>query len=399
MLKLGEMSSSLYYFKLKEVLKVCSNPVSVIPDQMYTQIGIRSHGKGIFIKDEVTGAALGNKRVFWIEPDCFIVNIVFAWERAVARTTSDLKGFVASHRFPMYKVDPLKVDLDYFTRLFLTKKGKYLLELASPGGAGRNKTLGQKEFLNLEIQLPSLEMQKYISTFLNKLDKKIQLQQEKINLLKEQKKGFMQKIFSQELRFKDEDGQEFPEWELTSIKDIATSISYGMNAAAKPFDNKNIYIRITDINDESRKFLEHNKVSPDGTLDDKFLLENGDILFARTGASVGKSYYYEKDYRPFYFAGFLIRVRLNKNVNSHFIYQQTLTTKYSKWVQIMSMRSGQPGINAEEYGQFEILLPCKKEQDKISSFLYSLDKKIESTNKYIHELELQKQAFIQQMFI
>lgn len=286
---------------------------------------------------------------------------------------------------------------DFIQLNISSNKGQKEIEINQAGG-GR-EGLNFQQIAKMTFSYPNIEEQKKISNFFELLNNKIQLQQEKIDLLKEQKKGILQKIFTRELRFKGENGQEFPEWELTSIKEIATSISYGMNAAAKPFDNKNIYIRITDIDDESRKFLEHNKVSPDGTLDDKFLLDNGDILFARTGASVGKSYYYEYDNRPFYFAGFLIRVRLSKNINSHFIYQQTLTTMYSKWVQVMSMRSGQPGINAEEYGQFEILLPCKKEQDKISSFLYSLDKKIESMNKYKYELEIQKQAFMQQLFI
>ena len=125
---------------LGSVLERVSCPV--IPDVLYREIGIRSHGKGIFHKKPVLGKSLGNKRVFEVHGDCFVVNIVFAWEQAVARTTSNEVGMIASHRFPMYRpVDGL-CDVDFLLYYFKTKKGKYLLELASPGGAGRNKTLG-----------------------------------------------------------------------------------------------------------------------------------------------------------------------------------------------------------------------------------------------------------------
>ena len=156
-------------------------PVTVESDKYYRQIGIRSHGKGIFYKDEVLGKELGNKRVFWIEPDVFILNIVFAWERAVAKTTQKEIGMIASHRFPMYKPKEEKLNLDYITYFFKTEKGKNLLELASPGGAGRNKTLGQKEFDNLRFKVPVLKEQEKIANFFTILDSLIKEQDGKVS--------------------------------------------------------------------------------------------------------------------------------------------------------------------------------------------------------------------------
>ena len=79
-----------------------SDLVNVDNERLYKQIGIRSHGKGLFYKDSVTGKSLGNKRVFWVKENAFVVNIVFAWEQAVAKTTKNEIGMIASHRFPMY---------------------------------------------------------------------------------------------------------------------------------------------------------------------------------------------------------------------------------------------------------------------------------------------------------
>ena len=177
---------------------------SFIPklDELYHQIGIRSHTKGIFYKEGVTGKELGNKSVFWIEPDCFIVNIVFAWEHAIAKTTKAEVGMIASHRFPMYKPKKELLNLDYLLYFFKTSKGKDLLELASPGGAGRNKTLGQSEFLKLKIPVPSLKDQEKIVKILSAADNEIELQRQKIEILKVQKKGLMQKLLTGQVRVK-----------------------------------------------------------------------------------------------------------------------------------------------------------------------------------------------------
>lgn len=182
--------------KVSSLLQKISKPVDVIPNQIYQEIGIRSHGKGIFHKEFLTGEAIGNKRVFWVEEKAFIVNIVFAWEQAVAITTESEKGMIASHRFPMYFPKEEMCDVNYIKHFFLTKKGKALLGIASPGGAGRNKTLGQKEFDDIRLLLPKnvLEQQK-IANCLTSLDNLIAAQVQKIETLKKHKKGLMQQLF------------------------------------------------------------------------------------------------------------------------------------------------------------------------------------------------------------
>ena len=185
----------------KGVIKV---KTGFIPEKeiFYQEIGIRSHAKGIFHKEPVIGKSLGNKSVFWIEPDCFVVNIVFAWEQAIAKTTEAERGMIASHRFPMYKPKEGVLDLDYLLYFFKSAKGKNLLELASPGGAGRNKTLGQSEFLKLKIPVPPIEEQKEIVRLLNTADKEIELQKKKIEAIKQQKKGLMQQLLTGKKRLK-----------------------------------------------------------------------------------------------------------------------------------------------------------------------------------------------------
>ena len=87
-LRFKEFTGEWQVKKVSEIMQKVSRPVSVELDEMYRQIGIRSHGKGIFHKEPVTGKSLGNKRIFWVEENLFVVNIVFAWEQSVAKTSS-----------------------------------------------------------------------------------------------------------------------------------------------------------------------------------------------------------------------------------------------------------------------------------------------------------------------
>nr|MBO6294977.1 hypothetical protein [Schwartzia sp. (in: firmicutes)] len=116
-------SSYWSVMRLEEFLTPVRKPVDVEPVKLYVQIGIKSHGKGIFYKEPVTGTALGKKNVFWVEPNCFVLNIVFAWEQAIAKTTESERGMIASHRFPMFQANESKVDLDYLIAYLLTKRG------------------------------------------------------------------------------------------------------------------------------------------------------------------------------------------------------------------------------------------------------------------------------------
>lgn len=165
------------------------------------------------------------------------------------------------------------------------------------------------------------------------------------------------------------------DWEQRKLGEIASSFEYGLNAAAKEYDGENKYIRITDIDDNTHEFLTDSLTSPDMDLAgaENYKLEKGDILFARTGASVGKSYIYRAYDGLVYYAGFLIRARIKDEYDSEFVFQNTLTDKYNKYIAVTSQRSGQPGVNAQEYSEFEIQVSQKKEQTKIGDYFKGLD--------------------------
>ncbi|KAB6391341.1 restriction endonuclease subunit S [Bacteroides xylanisolvens] len=187
------------------------------------------------------------------------------------------------------------------------------------------------------------------------------------------------------------------EWKMATFGDIAKGFDYGMNAAAKSFDGNNKYIRITDIDEVSSQYLYDDVVSPDGELEDRYLVKENDILLARTGASTGKSYLYRNSDGKLYFAGFLIRANIYKH-NSYFVFSQLHTLRYKKWISVMSARSGQPGINSQEYASFPVYTTSLQEEDKIATFLKLLDERIITQNKIIEDLKKLKSAIIEKTF-
>ena len=187
------------------------------------------------------------------------------------------------------------------------------------------------------------------------------------------------------------------EWKKSNLGNISSNEMYGMNSAAKDYDGFNKYIRITDISETSNKFIPNPLTSPDGDLEDKYKLKKRDIVFARTGASTGKTYLYDDNDRNLYFAGFLIKFHID-NANPKFIFYNTLKEEYLNWVSIMSVRSGQPGINSNEYKKLPIILPSLDEQNKISNFLTSIDKKIDLLERKHQFYQEFKKYLMQQIF-
>ena len=262
--------------------------------------------------------------------------------------------------------------------------------------------LHNSDLAKIDLPYPSYEEQRQISQHFKSLDNLIALHQRKCDELQKVKKYMLQKMFPKK-------GEKVPEirfagftddWEQRKLGDIATSFDYGLNAAAKEYDGINAYIRITDIDDDSHNFISEGITSPDTDLSkaDDYKVAEGDILFARTGASVGKSYIYKPSDGLMYFAGFLIRARVKPEYDAQFVFQNTLTEAYSKYIAVTSQRSGQPGVNAQEYAEYEIMCPTREEQIKIGEHFKNLDNLIALQQRKCDDLKEVKRYMLQNMF-
>lgn len=381
---------------LGSFVKRANSPVAVEPDTVYREIGVRSHGKGIFHKEPITGKSLGNKRVFWVHPRAFVVNIVFGWEQAVALTSAAEEGFIASHRFPMFVPVENKTDLNFLLRFFLRKRGKYLLELASPGGAGRNKTLGQSEFAQLDVTLPSLPEQKKITAFLDAVDGKIAALRQQHELLQAYKRGMMRKIFSQELRFKADGGTEFPEWEEKRLGEIA-AFSKGQGVAKEDIVSYGIpcirygelyttYSEVITKVESCIKESSSNYVT--GQFNDVLIPSSGETALDISTASCLN----------------VADVAIGGDINIvRGDFDGIFLAYYLKSFKRMDIARLAQGISVVHlYGSqlksLKLKLPCSKEQQKIADFLSAIDAKIDAVSTQTEKMQTFKQGLLQQMF-
>lgn len=164
------------------------------PSSGYWRLGLRSHCKGTFHTYIDAGNELEIAEMNRVKSGNFILNITFAWERALAVTNDEDQDKLVSHRFPQFKPNNDLV-IDFFKHTLTDKRFKHHLELSSPGGAGRNKVLKVADMLKYELLVPSIKEQNEISSFLNHVDYIITLHQRKLDHLQLQKKALLQQMF------------------------------------------------------------------------------------------------------------------------------------------------------------------------------------------------------------
>ena len=256
------------------------------------------------------------------------------------------------------------------------------------------KIINKSSFEKIEINLPSLEIQKKLSKKLELLENNIQLRKSQLNSLNELSKSLFIKFFG---------NPEYNEkgWSFSSLKDISLCKGeYGSNKPAINYNGGYRYIRITDITTNGE--LKEDKV---GVHDEeieaqKYLLKENDILFARSGATVGKNFFYNKKYGKCIFAGYLIRFQLNAHLVSTTYLKKFLETNYYwNWVKNCQNIVAQPNINAKQYGEdLKIMLPPIKLQNKFSKVIEKIEKLSFEIEKSIKEAENLYNSLISKYF-
>lgn len=372
-------------YTIGDCLRRVERPVEVDPNALYTQIGIRSHGKGLFYKEPVTGESLGNKAVYWIEPDCFVLNIVFAWEQAIGKTTQAEVGMIGSHRFPMYKPVDNLVDIDYLIFYLLTKRGTDVLEAASPGGAGRNRTLGQERFLKSKIILPPIEEQRRIAEILATQDKVIELQIRKIEELKRFKQGCLERMFPRK-------GQKVPEkrfpgftgdWEQRKLGDMC-QITMGQSPDGATYsDMPSDYILVQGNAD-----LKNGWVCPRiWTTQKTKTAEAGDLIMSvrAPAGAMGKTNY---------------NVVLGRGVagikGNEFVYQTLVKMDEDGYWKKLAAGSTFESINSDVISNAVISVPQDvDEQEKLGAYFHNLDNLITLHQRKLDEMKKLQKALMQ----
>jgi len=158
------------WYSMRKVAPIIRRPVDIKPEEFYPELGVRSFGKGTFHKKALSGYEVGTKRLYWIYPEDLVFHNVFSWEGAVAVAKEEDQNRVGSHRFITCVPKEGKATSDFLRFYFLTQEGLYKIGQASPGGAGRNRTLGLKKLEAIEVPVASYEKQLWFNNLQAKVN-------------------------------------------------------------------------------------------------------------------------------------------------------------------------------------------------------------------------------------
>lgn len=250
--------------------------------------------------------------------------------------------------------------------------------------------LSTQDIKDMVVFVPIIEEQTKIADFLSSVDERITLLNKQYDLLCQYKKGMMQKIFSQEVRFKDENGEEFPEWEAKQLSEVAI-----INPKNKVIPSKFIYIDLESV--EKGMLLKEQLINKDDAPSRaQRLLVPGDVLFQLVRPYQKNNYIFLLDGDYVASTGY---AQLRAKYNPSFLYQLLHLESFTSEVMNRCTGTSYPAINSSELASIEVEIPCEKEQTKIANFLSALDDKISAKKAELDKLKTWKQGLLQQMFI
>ena len=250
--------------------------------------------------------------------------------------------------------------------------------------------ISAKQIKEFEISFPTFPEQQKIADFLTQIDNKINQLSQKKQLLERYKKGVMQQIFSQEIRFTDDDGREFPEWEETSLGKIAK-----VNPKSSFLPDEFIYIDLESV--EKGVLLKETTIfRNEAPSRAQRVLDKGDILFQMVRPYQRNNLFFNKDGSYVASTGY---AQIRTNENAQFIYQALQLNSFVDEVMNRCTGTSYPAINSSELAIISIIIPCLKEQTKIANFLTALDEKIALVEKQLHGTKQYKKGLLQQLFV
>lgn len=294
----------------------------------------------------------------------------------------------------------IEIDRDFFRYYFKTYK--YIQQLNSKlEGIRDGKMISFKYFSEIPLPFPTLPEQKRIAAFFTVVDKKIAKLKQKKSLLEQYKKGVMQKLFLQELRFKDDNGKEFPKWEKKKLGDLTEKI----NSGKTPLGGESVYTKSGILFIRSQNIID-NKLSLDNstyipveinnTMKNSIVIAN-DILLNITGASLGRSCVVPKDFEIGNVNQHVCIIRMNKQNEPRFVQAYFSTNEGQNLFNTLQTGSGREGLNFQSIRNISMYMPSLEEQTKIANFLSAIDEKIYRTENQIQQTQEWKKGLLQNM--
>lgn len=316
----------------------------------------------------------------------------------IIKTNKGVDGIVST-LYAIYscKESVSNLFIDYYFQLD-DNTNKYVRPLVHKG-AKNDMKINNEYFLSGSITIPQLKEQEKISNFLTKVDKIVEKQEEKVNNVEIYKKGMMQNIFSQKIRFKYDDGSNYPQWEEKKLGEIVALVKDGTHGTHTDVDNGPYLLSAKNIKDGRIVITKDDrKISYEdfNLIYKNYSLKKDDILLSIVG-TIGRTAIV-KDEKDIVFQRSVAILRFDNNY-VNYIYQFMNTREFQDSLIKNQVVSAQPGIYLNDLKRLNFKIPCLEEQIKIARLLSNIDLILEKEKEKLEELRLWKKGLLQQMFV
>jgi type I restriction enzyme S subunit len=363
------------------------------PVDAYTGLGMRSHGKGTFLKNLQNPEENSMEYLYEVQGDDLIVNITFAWEGAIAIAQPTDTGTLVSHRFPTFVFKRDAAIPDFFRYIILDKQFVYSLGVISPGGAGRNRVLNKNDFLELRVFLPDVSEQQKVADCLTNLDELIAAQARKLDALKTHKKGLMQQLFPHEgetqprLRFPE--FQDAGEWEAEELGEVAEFVNERIPLEQVELPN---YVSTENILPDYSGVAKASKLPPAGSVT---RFRRNDTLVSNIRPYLKKVWLSNKEGGA---SNDIIVIRAKHKLLPQYFSFLLKNDSFIDYVMKGARGVKMPRGDIFSMKEYPTPYPSKPEQQKIAECLTCFDELVAAQTQKLDALKIHKKGLMQQLF-
>jgi type I restriction enzyme S subunit len=373
----------------------------------YSLVTVKRRYGGVISRGIYRGKEILVKSQFKLEENDFIISKRQIVHNACGIVPRNLSGSIVSNEYSVFKPKS-NLDIVYFNYFCHLPKISHTFYLSSIGVHIEKMLFKVDDWLKWRFYFPTLAEQQKIASFLSAVDKKIEKLTRKKELLEKYKKGVMQRIFSREIRFKDENGKDFPVWVEKKIKEFVIDEKSGMKIG--PFGSQ--LKKDTLVKEGYKVYGQENVFLQKFNFGDRFIskvhfdrlktneIKSGDFIISTMG-TIGKSCIVPENIQKGIMDSHIIRLRLDKTIMiPDFLKQIFLIFDVQKQIQRYSVGGIMDGLSMGIINELKFNIPTSiDEQQKIANFLSTIDKKIQAVQTQLTQTQEFKKGLLQKMFV
>ena len=388
--RLKELKSDWQRARIGDLFTEISRPVDMLDDEIYTLVTVKRSRGGVAKRERLSGKDISVKSQFYVKEGDFLISKRQIVHGACAFVPKELDGAIVSNEYSVLRCSDL-ISPMFLKYLSHTQYFQQTCFHSSIGVHIEKMIFKLPQWFKWKIDIPLEKGQAEMSQLFHAADQKKGLLENKKELLEQYKKGIMQKLASQEIRFQDDEGKDFPEWQELRAKDIFKNHSNKKHDGTLP-----ILAATQDQGIVHRDTLEKIIQTSDASVKSYKVVEQGDFVISLRSFQGGLEYSSVKGICSPAYTILKPKIEISEGYFKHYFKKESFISQLA--ASIIGIRDGKQ-ISYDTFSAMKLPCPSKEEGDKIALFINTIDKKIADVGKKIELTQTYKQGLLQQMFI